>query len=306
MQTKPLLLAIVSLLCSAAIAIAEPSTDAKAQAVADGYELVWADEFNTDGPPNADNWSYERGFVRNEELQWYQPENARCDGGQLIIEARREQVANPRYRADSRDWRTRREFAEYTSACLFTRRKHEWLYGRFETRGRIDIRAGLWPAWWMLGRARGWPGGGEIDIMEYYDGELLANVAWLGRRRGEAKWDESKRPIADLGDSDWSSKFHNWRMDWDVDTIKLYVDDKLLNETDLSTTINGNREAANPFHEPQYMLLNLAIGGTRGGDPSGTKFPARFEVDYVRVYQKPEEKPQEKAAKPPDASDPGD
>jgi beta-glucanase (GH16 family) len=290
MQTKVLLIAISYLLCSAAIAIAEPSTEAQPQAVADGYELVWADEFNADGPPDANNWSYERGFVRNEELQRYQPENARCEGGLLIIEGRRERLANPRYRADARDWRRSREFAEYTSACLLTRQKHEWLYGKFEMRGRIDTRAGLWPAWWMLGRARGWPGGGEIDIMEYYRGDLLANVAWLGPRRGRPKWDESKHPIAELGDPEWSSKFRVWRMDWDADAIKLYVDDKLLNETDLTTTINGNREAANPFHEPQYMLLNLAIGGMNGGDPAETKFPARFEVDYVRVFQRPDEK----------------
>ena len=256
----------------------------------DGYQLVWADEFNQDGPPDPANWSFERGFVRNEELQWYQPENARCEGGLLIIEGRRERVKNPRYDPEARDWRQRREFAEYTSACLITRRKHEWLYGRFEMRGRIDTRAGLWPAWWMLGSARGWPGGGEIDIMEYYRGELLANVAWLGRRRGEARWDESRRPITEFRDPDWASKFHVWRMDWDAKTIKLFVDDQLLNTTDLATTINGNREAANPFHEPEYMLLNLAIGGTQGGDPAATDFPARFEVDYVRVYQRPAEK----------------
>jgi beta-glucanase (GH16 family) len=258
---------------------------------ADEYHLVWADEFNVDGPPDAENWSFERGFVRNEELQWYQPENARCEEGLLVIEGRREQVKNPQYNAEARDWRRRREFAEYTSACLLTRRKRQWLYGRFEMRGRIDTRAGLWPAWWTLGSTRGWPAGGEIDIMEYYRGELLANVAWLGRRRGAARWDEARRPIANLGDPDWTSKFHVWRMDWDRNAIELYVDDRLSNETDLATTINGDRESANPFHEPQYMLLNLAIGGRHGGDPSTTKYPARFEVDYVRVYQRTTEKP---------------
>jgi beta-glucanase (GH16 family) len=251
-----------------------------------GFRLVWADEFHADGPPDAANWNYERGFVRNEELQWYQPENARCEGGHLIIEARRERVKNPRYSPDGRGWQRRREFAEYTSACLVTRRKHEWKYGRFEMRGRIDTQPGLWPAWWTLGSARGWPGGGEIDIMEYYDGVLLANVAWLGRRRGTAQWDDSRWPINEFGDADWSSKFHVWQMDWNVERIELRVDGQLLNTTDLKETMNEDDEAANPLHEPHYMLLNLAIGGTRGGDPSGTEFPARFEVDYVRVYQK--------------------
>jgi beta-glucanase (GH16 family) len=204
----------------------------------------------------------------------------------LVIEARRERVENPRYDPDARDWKRQREFAEYTSACLLTRGRHEWKYGRFEMRGRIDTRPGLWPAWWTLGSARGWPGGGEIDIMEFYGGELLANAAWLGRRRWVAKWDESRRPINEFGDAEWSQKFHEWRMNWDANSIELTVDGKVLNTTDLTETVNGDREAANPMHEPHYMLLNLAIGGTRGGDPSGTEFPARFEVDYVRVYQK--------------------
>src|SRR5262245_31652453 len=110
MHAKMFSLTILCLLGLDAIARAEPAAESAPQS-ADGYALVWADEFNTDGPPDTDNWSYERGFVRNEEFQWYQPENARCEGGMLIIEARREHVANPRYRADARDWRRRREFA---------------------------------------------------------------------------------------------------------------------------------------------------------------------------------------------------
>ena len=110
------------------------------------YELVWADEFNETGRPDAANWTYETGFVRNEELQWYQQENARCEDGMLIIEARRERVPNPDYRAGSRSWRRSRSHAEYTSACLTTKGLHQWKYGRFVMRGRIDTRPGIWPA----------------------------------------------------------------------------------------------------------------------------------------------------------------
>jgi beta-glucanase (GH16 family) len=250
-----------------------------------GYRLVWADEFDRDGPPDPRNWSYERGFVRNEEMQFYRPENAWCEKGNLVIEARRERLANPDYQEGSSDWRRSRKFAEYTSACLITRGLHEWKYGRFEMRGRIDTRAGLWPAWWTLGTAREWPGGGEIDMMEYYRGLLLANVAWGSRRRWEPTWDSVRKPLAEFGDSRWSEKFHVWRMDWSPERIDLYVDGRLLNTTDLAATVNPDPEAANPFHEPHYMLLNLAVGGTAGGDPAQTEFPARFEVDWVRVYQ---------------------
>ncbi len=249
------------------------------------YVLVWADEFNEDGRPNPANWTYEHGFVRNEELQWYQPENAFCEGGMLIIEARRERVPNPRYTPDSRSWRRSRQYAEYTSACLKRPGLGEWKYGRFLIRAKIDARPGLWPAIWTLGSARGWPGCGEIDIMEYYRGLILANACWDGGG-GRPAWDDLKKPIEAFGDPDWSKKFHIWRMDWDEAEIRLYVDDLLLNTIDLSKTINNDDERANPFHEPHYILLNMAIGGTQGGDPLGTAFPARFEVDYVRVYQK--------------------
>ena len=251
-----------------------------------GFKLVWSDEFNKDGRPDPNNWAYERGFVRNQELQWYQPDNAKCQNGLLIIEGRRQRKENPRYRSDSRDWRRNKEYAEYTSSSLTTRRLHSWMYGRFEMRGRIDTRPGLWPAFWTLGIEGPWPANGEIDIMEYYRGVLLANAAWAGERRWAAQWDDSRKPITEFNDPNWSQKFHIWRMDWDDDSIKLYVDDILLNEVDLKETINKNGDGKNPFHQPHYIILNLAIGGTSGGDPSNTKFPAKFEVDYVRIYQK--------------------
>ena len=251
-----------------------------------GLKLVWSDEFNKEGRPDPNKWTYERGFVRNQELQWYQPENARCENGMLIIEGRRERKENPRYRADGRDFRQKREYAEYTSSSLTTRRLHSWKFGRFEMRGRIDTRAGLWPAFWTLGIEGSWPSNGEIDIMEYYRGMLLANAAWATEKRWVPKWDDIKKPITEFNDPNWSEKFHIWRMDWDTDSIKLYVDDMLLNQVDLTQTINKDEEGKNPFHQPHYIILNLAIGGKAGGDPSNTKFPAKFEVDYVRIYQK--------------------
>lgn len=141
------------------------------------WRLVWADEFNTDGTPDPKNWKFERGFVRNHELQWYQPDNARCENGLLVIEGRREHRSNPTYQANNTDWKVTRQSIDYTASSLHTNGLHSWQYGRFEMRGRIDVSPGLWPAFWTLGVSGEWPSNGEVDIMEYYRNELLANVA---------------------------------------------------------------------------------------------------------------------------------
>jgi beta-glucanase (GH16 family) len=251
----------------------------------ENYKLVWSDEFNKKGRPDTTIWDYERGFVRNEELQWYQPENAYVKKGRLIIEARRETRANPNYTEDAKDWRRNRRNIEYTSSCLITRGKEEWLYGRFVMRARIDISPGMWPAWWTLGVSKRWPANGEIDIMEYYREKLLANVACLGES-GRPEWYSRTFSTDSLG-TNWSKKFHVWRMDWSKDFIELYVDGQLLNKVAVDSLYNKDGSGFNPFRQAHYMLLNLAVGGQNGGDPSSTSFPRKFEIDYVRVYQKP-------------------
>lgn len=255
----------------------------------DGYHLVWADEFDEDGKPNPKNWTYERGFVRNRELQWYQPENAVCRGGRLIIEGRRERKTNPNYRQGSKNWKENREHIEYTASSLLTKGLHSWQYGRFEVKAKINAENGLWPAIWFLGIDGEWPSSGEIDLMEYYDGNILANACWGTNERWKPKWDSSQKPVTSFGELDWDDSFHVWRMDWDRNSIELYLDDQLLNRIDVTMTVNPtDRGPKNPFRQPHYLLINLAIGGNAGGDPSKTAFPTRYEIEYVRVYQKNE------------------
>lgn len=253
-----------------------------------GMKLAWNDEFNYEGTPDPASWRHEKGFVRNRELQWYQEENAKCTGGVLLIEGRRQTVKNPGYSIGSDDWRRAREYAEYTSASIQTRGFHQWQFGRFEIRARIDTAQGAWPAIWTLGVSGGWPSGGEIDIMEFYRINgipmILANFAWGTEKRFVAKWDDLKMPLSEITgtDSEWVNKFHIWRMDWDRDSIKLFLDDRLLNSVSLTETVNP--DGFNPFLQPHYLLLNLAIGAN-GGNPSGSRFPIKYEVDWVRVYQ---------------------
>jgi beta-glucanase (GH16 family) len=258
-----------------------------AHAVTNDYRLVWADEFNIDGKPNPGNWIFEHGHVRNNEAQWYQPENAACTNGLLVIEARREKVPNINYEPGSKDWRKKWRTAGYTSACLKTRGLHSWTHGRFVMRAKIDVRPGMWPAFWTLGNEGRWPHNGEIDIMEYYKDTLLANAFWWSGKTYHPHGDTSKTPLAELGNDGWAEQFHVWRMDWDEDAIRLYVDDRLLNTIEIKNLRNpAGSDIKRPFHQPHYILVNLAVGGTCGGDPSETEFPARYEIDYVRVYQK--------------------
>lgn len=257
------------------------------------WQMVWHDEFDGSGPLNTDIWEAERGFMRNEEYQWYQQKNAYRQDGVLVLEGRLDSIPNPRYREGSNRWQENRPYAKYSSASVNTRRSYSFLYGRMEVRARIPAVIGSWPAIWLLGTKGEWPSNGEIDVMEYYhvNGKphILANAAWGNDKRYSAVWNSKKIPYRHFLELDpyWGEKYHVWLMDWTPEYIRIYLDGELLNDIDLSKTINGkigNHE--NPFHAPQYILLDLAIGGINGGEPVADAFPMRYEVDYVRVYQK--------------------
>jgi beta-glucanase (GH16 family) len=205
-MNKKKLIVLIFIICTPAILLPQKpdsyKPDFSLPETIPGMTLVWNDEFNNEGKPDQGSWRYEKGFVRNQELQWYQEENALCAGGVLYIEGRREKTRNPDHIAGSNNWRLGREYAEYTSSSIQTRGLHQWQFGRFEIRARIDTARGSWPAIWTLGVSGGWPAGGEIDIMEYYLVQgvptILANFAWGGKERGIAKWDDLKKPLSAL------------------------------------------------------------------------------------------------------------
>jgi beta-glucanase (GH16 family) len=255
--------------------------------------LFWSDEFNGTGRPDAATWNYEEGFVRNHEAQWYQADNAFLQDGLLVIEARKEHRPNPTYRADGRYWGQQRPDIDYTSACLTSQGKREFLYGRLEVCARIPVDGGSWPAIWTLGSGMQWPSCGEIDVMEFYrikdEPHILANVAWGNDRPFQPVWNSKKVPFTHFTNRDerWAQRFHVWRMDWDETSIRLYLDDELMNEVPLSTTVNGSvGRHQNPFTRKQYILLNLALGGDCGGEIDDSAFPMRYEIDYVRIYER--------------------
>jgi beta-glucanase (GH16 family) len=249
------------------------------------YSLIWADEFNNDGSPDTTKWGFENGFKRNNEAQWYQKENAICLGGNLVITGKKEHHINPNYMPNSTNWRTNRKYIDYTSASLIQKKAFAFKYGRVEVRAKIKAKNGLWPAIWTLGVNGGWPNNGECDIMEYYNGGILANFAHGSSNPTKPIWNSSFKNVKFFDDPNWDANFHIWRLDWDENSMKIYVDDLLLNSINLVDVFNTGSDF-NPFRQKHYLLLNLALGGDKGGDLSNTDFPSQYLIDYVRVYQK--------------------
>lgn len=270
----------------------------------EGYELYWSDEFNGEGVPDPNNWNFERGFARNQELQWYQADNATVGGGVLTITGKKERVKNPNYEPGSSDWKKNREYAEYTSTSMTTHNKMSYTFGRLDVRAKIPTKQGAWPAIWMLGTVGDWPFDGEIDVLEYYlkggVPHIHANFCWGGGSRWESKWNSYSEPFTNFTDKNpnWANEFHIWTYEWDETMSRFYIDGELFREVWTNSMWNGGGHGytdpetgewktdwRDPFHWPHYLLLNLAIGAN-GGTPDDEAFPMKYEVDYVRVYQK--------------------
>jgi beta-glucanase (GH16 family) len=249
-----------------------------------GWTLAWSDEFDVDGLPDASHWDYDTGRNHlgwyNNELQYYardRPENARVAGGHLIITARREDLST------AADWGGQ----HYTSARLMTRGKASWTYGFIEVRAKLPCAQGTWPAFWMLGTGGTWPDDGEIDILE----QKGTSTADKGRVLGTIHTRAYNYVNGSLGVGQGSSTavadactaFHNYQLTWSVDRILIGVDN--TNYFEFANPKAGD-PARWPFDNPQYLLLNLAIGGDLGGAVDNSAFPVRIEVDYVRVYKK--------------------
>lgn len=228
---------------------------------------VWQDEFDRDGLPDASRWDYEVGLIRNNERQYYTRErtnNARVSNGVLIIEAHRERFQN----------------ADYTSASLTSRAS--WTYARIDVRAKLPKGRGSWPAIWTLGtniRQVGWPACGEIDIMEHvgFDpGRIHANIHTRAYNhvQGTNKGNSVMVPAPD-------GEFHVYSAEWTPQQIAMSVDG--LRYFTFAKEAGGT--PVWPFDAPQYLILNLAIGGNWGGQRGidDEAFPMRYEIDYVRV-----------------------
>jgi len=240
-----------------------------------GWNLVWSDEFNQpDGsPPDPVKWTFETGAGGwgNHELEYYtsRTNNVRIEGGKLVIEARQEN-----YHGSS-----------YTSARLKTQGKAAWTYGRFEARIQIPRGQGIWPAFWMLGSSIDagvpWPQCGEIDIMENIGREptlVHGTVHGPGYSGGSA----IGGPCALPGGAAFADDFHVYAIEWTTNQIKWFMDGRQYFSVNPASLPAGKTWV---YKQPEFLLLNLAVGGDWPRNPDGTTtFPQRMTVDYVRVY----------------------
>ena len=252
---------------------------------ASGWKLVWSDEFDVDGAPDPTKWSYEEGFLRNKESQYYtgaHHDNVRVENSLLIIECRKERVRNARYDPNSMDWRFRQEYAEYSSANLVTEGKVSWHYGRIEVRAKFPQGAGVWPAVWALGddhRMNGWPACGEIDIIEFV-GNDAGHIHGTAHYRHEGIHTScgGKLKVEEPHDG-----FHVYATEWNEDRLDFFMDGQKYHSFDLDGAVEHGR---NPFHRSHFLLVNLALGGGWGGKVDDTILPQSFVVDYIRIYQR--------------------
>ena len=247
-----------------------------------GYELEWADEFEQqDWFPNPRIWAYDVGRNRtgwaNEELQYYaagRRENSRVENGVLIIEARHESTDLFKDNGGQR----------YTSARLVTNGLRAWTYGFFEIRAKLPCGRGSWPAIWMLGATPGsrWPEMGEIDIMEHVGFD--AGVVHGSVHTKAYNHVINTHRTATVSVPDACTAFHRYQLTWTPERILIGRDDR--NYFEFRREPQATRDQW-PFDSPQYLLLNIAVGGTWGGQQGvdDSIFPVRMEIDYVRVYE---------------------
>ena len=247
-----------------------------------GYTLLWNDEFDGDTLDES-IWDYEPhdpGWT-NEELQEYttSTDNVFLRDGNLVIKAIKTEK-------DGADW--------YTSGKIKSQNKKDFTYGKVVARAKVPEGQGLWPAIWMMPQDEEhygqWPKCGEIDIMEVLGSSV--DTAYGTVHYGEPHAEQQGTVVLDGGKT-FANDFHEYSVEWEPGEIRWYIDGGLyLTVNDWFTAVEGEDEKPYPapFDQPFFVQMNLAVGGTWPGNPDETTDfdNAEFEIDYVRVYQKPE------------------
>ncbi|MCW4468528.1 glycoside hydrolase family 16 protein [Flavobacterium sp. MFBS3-15] len=227
--------------------------------------LIWEDQFNYTGAPDASKWTMEIGNNNgwgNNEAQYYRAENANVSGGTLKITAKKETFNG----------------FQYTSSRMKTQDKFEFTYGRVVMKAKLPAGGGTWPALWMLGAnydqpGQGWPACGEIDMMEHVGNQqdvIHGTLHYPGNSAGNANTSSTNVPGV-------STDFHIYSITWSPSFIRFFVDGN-----EFKTFPNS---ASVPFNHDFFIIFNIAMGGNMGGAISPTFTQSAMEVDYIEVYQ---------------------
>jgi beta-glucanase (GH16 family) len=237
------------------------------------WNIVWSDEFNGNSI-NPNTWNYDigngSGGWGNNELEYYTSgsANSYVTGGYLHIVALKQSDGGQ----------------NYTSARMKSEGLFSFKYGRIEWRAQLPNGAGFWPALWMLGTnittSIGWPGCGEIDVMENNGGAL-------GTVQGSLHSGSDETAVYNFLNGDSVTNFHTYTLDWATNAILFYVDGHLYeSQTNWSSSVGAY---PTPFNQPFFIIMNVAVGGNYLGNPSTNtintgSFPGEMLVDYVRIY----------------------
>lgn len=249
------------------------ATNAEVRPFADYTQLKpeFSDEFDG-GSLDQQKWSYEvmDDWYNNEkQATTNSPNNLFLQNGELHIVARREQLRNK----------------QYTSARIVTKNKMNYGYGRLDVRAKLPKGQGIWPAIWMLGvndAQVGWPACGEIDIMELRGSQPDVNVSTVHYGTSTATH-QSKGTSWRLPTGDFSQDFHTFSLIRSENQLRFYVDGTQ------TFSVTPGDVTPYPFNNPFYTILNVAVGGDFGGDPTSTEpFPKEMVVQYVHFYQYPQ------------------
>lgn len=243
--------------------------------------LIWSDEFDTDGAINSTNWFHQTqlpagGSWYNGEIQHYTDriENSVVNNGFLKVIAKKENFTN------------QGQTKTHTSARLNS--KFAFQYGRLEVRAKLPTGNGTWPAIWLLGKninedggywdnqgfgTSNWPACGEIDVMEHWGNNqnyIQSAMHTPSSFGGTVNKGGQMVPTA-------STDFHIYALEWTAEKMVFSVDGVV------HYTYNPAVKDAStwPFDAEQYILLNIAI--EPGIDPNFTE--GAMEIDYVRIYQ---------------------
>lgn len=241
----------------------------------DEWALIWSDEFDGSGLPDSTKWIYDVGNWGwgNNEPQYYtqaRTENARLEDGNLIIEARKNDMGQ-----------------EWTSARLTTRGKTSFLYGKIEFRAKVPAADGTWAAGWFLGDEYvdelSWPYCGEIDVLET-TGKEIDDETGDGMNHASCHtrtyyFKEGTHITSTIEVENMNDEFHTYGIEWTPEGIEAYLDGEYYYTYDKT-----GDELEWPFDKPQNIILNLAMGGGMGGAIDPSIDSAKLIVDYVRVY----------------------